>query len=241
MKKIKISNIIIILLIIFFTGMFFYSLFNIGKWYLANNKNNNLKNEVNKSIKVKDDKYKVDFKKLKEENNDTVGYIGVKGTNINYVVVKSNNNDYYLNHNFNKEYNEAGWIFANYLNVLDGSDKNITLFGHGRLDGSMFGSLKKTLNKDWQENKDNQIIDFITEKDSYKYQVFSTYKIKEEDYYIKNEFKENEFNTFIKELKERSNYDYGIDINSDDKIITLSTCDIRNNYRIVLHAKLINK
>ena len=72
--------------------------------------------------------------------------------------MKANDNDYYLNHNFNKEYNVAGWIFADYHNIFDGSDKNIILYGHDTKDGSMFETLKYTLNKDWQENKDNKIV-----------------------------------------------------------------------------------
>ncbi len=239
MKKIKISNIIIILLIIFFTIILVFSLYNIGKWYLTNTTNNKLKEEINKNINKKNNKLKIDFKKLKKENKDTIGYLKVKGTNINYVVVKSNNNKYYLTHNFNKRYNEAGWVFTNYLNRFDGTDKNITIFAHARLDGSMFGSLKKTLTRDWQKNKDNLIIDFVTEKSHNKYRVFSTYKIKVEDYYLKNDFNDNEFDDFINKIKERSNYNYKVDVNNDDKIITLSTCDLNNDYRIVLHAKLV--
>lgn len=44
----------------------------------------------------------VDFEELKNTNQDTLGWIQVNGTNINYPFVQTNNNDYYLNHSYNK-------------------------------------------------------------------------------------------------------------------------------------------
>ena len=184
-------------------------------------------------------KYNIDFKSLKEQNSDVVAYIKVNGTNIDYVVVRSKDNSYYLKHNFNKEYNIAGWIFSDYHNKFDETDKNIVIFGHNTKDGSMFGTLKNVLDKSWQENKDNLKILLVTEKDQYIYQVFSTYSIKLEDYYINTEFSnDDEFKKYIEEVKSRSNYDYQIEVNEKDKILTLSSCLYDSTRRVVLHAKL---
>ena len=69
------------------------------------------------------------------------------------------------------------------------------------------------------------------------YKVFSIYKIENEDYYIKTEFKnDNEFEEFVKNLKKRSIKDFNVDISKDDNILTLSTCANNNKYRIVLHS-----
>ena len=184
-------------------------------------------------------KYNIGFKSLKEQNSDVVAYIKVNGTNIDYVVVRSKDNSYYLKHNFNKEYNIAGWIFSDYHNKFDETDKNIVIFGHNTKDGSMFGTLKNVLDKSWQENKDNLKILLVTEKDQYIYQVFSTYSIKLEDYYINTEFSnDDEFKKYIEEVKSRSNYDYQIEVNEKDKILTLSSCLYDSTRRVVLHAKL---
>ena len=53
----------------------------------------------------------------------------------------------------------------------------------------MFGTLKNTFDKKWRENKENLKIVFVTEKDTYYYQVFSTYDIVPESYYIQTNFK----------------------------------------------------
>lgn len=42
---------------------------------------------------------------------------------------------------------------------------------------------------------------------------------------------------FIKNIKERSIKNFNEEVNSEDNILTLSTCANNNKYRIVLHAK----
>ena len=229
MKKI----IAIIIIIICLCGVV-YSSYKIISWKLSVNENNKIKEVLEEKIKLeKDDKYNIDFKSLKEENSDTVAYVKVNNTNIDYVVVKGTDNDYYLNHNFNKEYNIAGWIFSDYHNKFDEADKNIVIFGHNMRDGSMFGTLNKILNEKWQTNEDNKKVILVTEKNTYYYEVFSVYSIKPEDYYIKTEFKDNEFDEFVKTIKSRSVYDFKVDVSNNDKILTLSSCIGDGTKRVV--------
>ena len=178
---------------------------------------------------------------MKKQNNDTIAYLKVNNTSIDYVVVKTDNNDYYLNHDFNKKSNISGWVFADYHNKFDGTDKNIIIYGHNTQDGSMFGSLKNVLTEVWQKNEDNHKITLVTEKENYIYQVFSTYSIKAEDYYIKTNFNNEEYEEFLNKIKSRSNYDYDVNVNNKDKILTLSSCTRSGINRVVLHAKLIDK
>lgn len=250
-RKIKYGNLIAFMVIIAGIGLVIYSSYNIITWYLANKENAKIKEELKENIVIKkvedteDEKevveqYQIDFKSLKEQNNETVGYVKVNDTNIDYVVVQHNDNSYYLKHNFEKSWNNAGWIFADYHNKLDGTDKNIVIFGHNTRDNSMFGTLKSILNEEWYKNEENHRVVFVTEKGTYYYQVFSTYSIKPEDYYINTEFKtDDEFNDFIKTIKSRSVYDYNIEVSKEDKILTLSSCIGDGSKRVVLHAKLL--
>ena len=96
------------------------------------------------------------------------------------------------------------------------------------------------LTKDWYENEANLKINLSTEYENSIYQVFSVYKIKNEDYYITTQFTQESFNSYIDTMKKRSIKDFGIDVNPDDKILTLSTCDNNTKYRIVLHAKKVS-
>ena len=196
--------------------------------------------EINKIIDNDEDDNTIDFKELKKKNNDIVAYLKVNNTKIDYVVVKGTDNKFYLKHNLYKEYNRAGWIFMDYHNRLDGTDKNIVIYGHNTRDKSMFGTLRNIVTKEWYENPDNHIINLVLEDKVLTYQVFSTYTIKVEDYYINTIFKNNsEFDKFIKTLKKRSVYNYGIEVSGEDSILTLSTCTGNGKSRMVLHAKLI--
>ena len=184
----------------------------------------------------------VKFSSLLEKNKDTVGYIHVENTNINYPIVYASDNDYYLTHDFNKKKNSAGWIYLDYRNNFDTLSDNTIIYGHGRNNTTMFGSLKNTLTSSWQSNKDNYVITISTPKENMLFQIFSIYTIEAESYYITTKFSSSgEKNEWIKTMKERNISPVNVSVNEKDKILTLSTC--KNNYgeRIVVHAKLIKK
>lgn len=183
----------------------------------------------------------VDINALKEKNKDTVGWINVNNTNINYPYVQGKDNKYYLNHSYDKSYNEAGWVFLDYRNNSTLSDKNNILYAHSRLDKTMFGSLSKTLKSNWYNNKDNHIIRLSTEIENTMWQIFSVYKIPEETYYITTNFSnDSEYEKFLNIIKERSIHNFNTDININDKVLTLSTC-YSDTERTVVHAKLIKR
>ena len=181
----------------------------------------------------------VDFKELKEINSDTVGWIQLNGTNINYPFVQTTDNEYYLTRSFDKKKNNAGWVFMDYRNSKDSLDRNTILYAHGRKDNTMFGTLKNILSSKWINNADNYIVKMSTETENSLWQVFSIYNIPETTDYLQTAFYSNtEFLEFGNMLINRSEYNFNTTINENDKILTFSTCYNKTN-RIVLHAKLI--
>ena len=80
-------------------GVFIFALMHIINWKKDVDSNHKIKEDIEKHIKADD---KIDFKALKEMNNDTIAYLKVNETNIDYVVVQTKDNKYYLTHNFNK-------------------------------------------------------------------------------------------------------------------------------------------
>ena len=183
----------------------------------------------------------VDFKELLAKNKDTVGWINVNNTNINYPIVQTSNNDYYLNHSYDKKYNEAGWVFLDYRNKSNLDNKNSIIYAHSRLDKSMFGSLSKTLKQAWYTNKDNHIIRISTPTENTLWQIFSVYTIPEENYYITTSFNnDSEYQKFLDTIKGRSRYNFNTSLTTSDKILTLSTC-YSDTERTVVHAKLLKR
>ena len=242
MKRYRLKTWVVVLFITIFLAIITFSCYNLLMWKKGVNDNHKTIKDTKKYIKKENGEISIDFKDLKKLNPDVIAYIKVNNTNVNYVVVRTSDNDYYLDHNFNKKYSKIGWIFADYRNKLDETDNNIIIYGHNTKDGSMFGSLKKTLNKSWQNDKGNRIVTLVTEEKEYKYEVFSTYIIEPEDYYITTNFNSNkEYLSFLNELKARSNNNYNVELDYSDKILTLSTCTSGGKKRVVLHAKLVNK
>ena len=243
-KKYK-KAILNLILYIILLSILIYSGIKIFKWYKDKTNNNKMVEQIKSTVIVEEknedennkEKYTVDFSKLKKQNNEAIAWLKVNNTNIEYPVVKGKNNSFYLNHSFDKSNNSAGWIFADYKNKFDNTDKNIVIYGHNMRDGSMFGSMLNILDAKWYENEENTNITLYTENEKCIYKVFSVYKIENEDYYIKTEFKnDNEFEGFIKNLKKRSIKDFNVDVSKDDNILTLSTCANSNKYRVVLHS-----
>ena len=183
----------------------------------------------------------VNFNDLKQKNPDTKGWIQVNGTNINYPFVQTNNNEFYLNHTFNKTYNSAGWVFLDYRNNINELSRNTIIYAHGRLDTTMFGSLKNILSSGWLNNTTNYVVKLSTETENTLWQVFSVYHIPTTNDYIKVNFSStNEFNKWSKMILKRSAHNFNTTINENDKVLTLSTC-FNDKEKVVLHAKLIKK
>ncbi len=181
----------------------------------------------------------VDFSNLKKTNSDVIGWIQVPNTNVNYPFVQTTDNDYYLHHAFNKSRNSAGWIFLDYRNDLEILNQNTIIYGHGRYDRTMFGSLKNLLKSSWQKNTNNHIIKLSTEYQNTLWQIFSVYHIPTTGDYLTTYFpSEEEYQAFLDKILKRSAYQFPTTVSSTDKILTLSTC-YNDEEKLVVHAKLI--
>ena len=239
-KKRTLKKWVIVFLLLVSIGGIAFSSYYIFIWKKSIDENNDVREITNSYINLDDSRSSIDFDSLKNMNSDTVSYIKVNGTDIGYIVLKSDNNTYYLTHNFNKEYSVAGWIFADYRNKLDGTDKNIVIYGHNMRNGSMFGTLKNILNSSWYLDNNNYIIDYYSPDGKVEYEVFSIYTIEPEEYYINVDFSsDEEYDYFLKTIKARSIYNFNVSLSTEDDILTLSSCTTTGGNRIVLHAKKV--
>ena len=216
--NIKIIKIILVIIIIL-------SLINIFIWLFENNQTKKIVTHTKKYINIGNTNTL--NPEIKNINEDIIGWLIVDNTKIDYPIVQTNNNEYYLNHNLDRKYSSAGWIFMDSKNKLD--DQNIIIYGHHRKDGSMFGSIGSLIN----ENNAGQI-KLIIENNTFYYNIFSIYKSEEEYNYREKNY--NNFNKKIQEFKKRSIKNYDVDITNKKQIITLSTCDNDNKNRIVVHG-----
>ena len=190
-------------------------------------------------------KYNQIFDELSGINNETVGWLTVNNTKVNYPVVQHTDNDFYLKKDFNKNKNSYGWIFMDYRNNIYNLSNNTIIWGHNSRTGLMFGTLRYVTNESWYKNPDNQIITFNTKVKNMKWKIFSIYKIPvTNDYLYANFGNLDEFQTFLDMIRGRSIYDFGVNVTKEDHILTLSTCGTsttNSTTRLVVHAVLINE
>lgn len=183
------------------------------------------------------------FDALLEQNENVVGWITVDGTQIDYPILQSDNNVDYLTENYNGDSSIAGSIFMDYRNDVIGDELNTVIYGHRMKDGSMFQDLIKYLDEDFF--REHQTFTFDTLYDSYEAEIFTVYNTMIDFNYIETDFEsDQDYLELIEEMQDKSRFETDVDIDSDDQIITLSTCDYEldpNDGRLVLQAKLTKK
>ena len=222
----KIINVVLILAIIF-------SLYKVISKVVDYKESKNTYEKV-REVKNNSNNFSEELIKI---NEDYKMWIEVPNTNINYPVVQGEDNDFYLNHDFNKKESSSGAIFIDYKNNIE-KDKNIIIYGHNMRNKSMFQNLMKFKDEAfWKEN--SKIILTIGGK-RYEYKIFSSYISNAKDIDLKTNFEnDDEYLKYIDSIKKKSIFHRDIDIKSDDRIITLSTCSYEeDNNRMIIHGIL---
>lgn len=85
----------------------------------------------------------VDFTSLMQQNPDTIGWIRVPDTNIDYPIVQSPDNQYYLHKSFDRKDSVYGTIYLDADSKADFRGWNNPVYGHHMKDGSMFRDVVK--------------------------------------------------------------------------------------------------
>ena len=94
----------------------------------------------------------IDFAPLLATNPDTIGWIRVPDTKIDYPIVQSPDNQYYLHTDFEGKDSVYGTIYLDADSKPDFSGWNNPIYGHHMKDGSMFKDVVKFKDQDFFEN-----------------------------------------------------------------------------------------
>ena len=204
--------------------------------------NNNQTSNTNNTIQNANTNFlNINLNYYIQKNSETVAWIQMNGTKVNYPVVQHSDNDFYLERDFYKRKTTNGWIFGDYRNNFEKFNNNTIIYGHNLINDTMFGSIPNILTNNWFSNKNNHYIKLSTKTTNSIWQIFSVYKITPTTDYLQAKFNSTvTYQEFLTKLKDRSLYNFDINVNYTDKIITLSTCDDIGTKRIAVHAKLIN-
>ena len=186
------------------------------------------------------------YQEIYNQNPDTVGWIQISGTKINYPVMQTPDDpNFYLYKDFDKNSSTRGSIYAWEAADVNEPSDNITLFGHCMADGSMFAALSAYTSKTAWEN--NSLIYFNTLYEYHTYKIFAVFKTSANigEGFSYHQFvdaaNEEEFNDFVATCKDLAFYDTGITPKYGDKLIALSTCEYTlDNGRLVVCAVRIS-
>jgi len=186
----------------------------------------------------------INFRELKETNNDVYSWIEIPGTTIDYPVVQSSKDKsdlFYLDHNIYEEYEFAGTIFSQKKNSRNYQDPVTVLYGHNMLNGTMFADLDKFRDTDFFNEHD--IFYIYMPGHILTYKIVSAYVY--DNRHIINTFdfsKEDDLKEYIDSVIAPksfvSNVRADINITTQDKIVTLSTCTGNDSQRYLVQGVL---
>lgn len=184
--------------------------------------------ELSAELKQKMAELGINFTSLKEVNSDICAWITVEGTKVSYPVLRSETDDeLYLDHDFKKNETKAGSIYMESLNSPEFTDVNTILYGHNQKDLSMFGSLHQFEDPDFfREHKE---ITVYLPNEVLVYEIFAAYQADARHLlYSYNFTQSDEFEDYLSTLNSREQEKFqwreGMEVTTEDNIITLSTC-----------------
>ena len=169
----------------------------------------------------------VDLDACKAQNSDFVAWLKIPGTKINYPVVWTDNVDYYLTHTFSGKESKIGTLFSLGKTDYKSPGRNIPIYGHHitTSGGNMFQPLMSYKKRSFLENHKTIYLDSLYHLGEYT--VFAVINMQngEWDPAAASFSGDQAFLNFLRRAKAQALYDTGIEVNADDHIITLITCD----------------
>lgn len=180
----------------------------------------------------------IDFDGLRKVNPDVIAWIDIPGAGISYPVLQGEDNSYYLTHLASGQFGISGSIFMDYHNRQDFSDQNTIIYGHNMKDDSMFGKLNDYHDRNIYE--ENPFFYIYVPGRVMKYQIFSCYAGSvSSEAYIYSFPKISDFMDFTEAIISSADYETGVTVGENDRVVTLSTCvSSGRNYRYLVHGKL---
>ncbi len=190
-----------------------------------------------------------EYRAFVELNLDTVGWISIEGTPVNYPVVQRLLDDeYYVHRDFLGNEVRYGCVFAQGTADVKRPSDNIVIYGHNMRNNSMFGSLDEYKEFEYLMEHPTFRFDTIWEKAEYEiFAVFKTYVYSDSPrvfkyYQFVDAKDEADFDQYIERCRSLSVHDIDTEVEYGDKIVMLSTCEYSQaNGRIVIAGRRIEE
>ena len=175
--------------------------------------------------------------KEEKKNEDEKFTLSIDNLIKNEKVMQTTDNEFYMNHNNQKENFIGGSLFVDYRINLANTRK-IIIYGHSSSTVDIpFTKLLGYKKQSFLISHPNIELTYKDKKEIY--QIFTIMLLKEDYFYTRLALDNEKFIKHLEELKKKSIYDIGINIENTNKILILQTCsqDEDGQY-LVIGAKL---
>ena len=175
--------------------------------------------------------------KEEKKNEDEKFTLSIDNLIKNEKVMQTTDNEFYMNHNNQKENFIGGSLFVDYRINLANTRK-IIIYGHRSSTVDIpFTKLLGYKKQSFLISHPNIELTYKDKKEIY--QIFTIMLLKEDYFYTRLALDNEKFIKHLEELKKKSIYDIGINIENTNKILILQTCsqDEDGQY-LVIGAKL---
>ncbi len=205
------------------------------------------------------------LKEWTAKNSDIKGWLYIPDTQINSPIVQTTNNEFYLRKDELKNYSWTGCYWAdNESPVGETADdmwRSTVIYGHNvdyidpvdEKEGDRFSQLFHFADIEWA--KEHPYIYFSTTGEDMLWEIFAvSYTtdfsyinvLKDRNVSKTEQITEGQMINIVNSARDRSEYDYvDVEVDGDDKILTLSTCTYkfgkRNDIRFIVMAKLVTE
>ncbi len=169
------------------------------------------------------------FVNVRSKNTDMVGWLKADAFEAIDFPIVQRDNWFYVEHDFYRRQNIAGTVFLDEANSILPQDQNLILHGHNMKNGTMFGKLARLLERDNMASNP-----FFTFSTLYLSEVYVPYAVtitsidpSNAQYFnfLMPQFAaEESADAYTGWLRQRSQLQLPVDVNADDRLLTLVTC-----------------
>lgn len=189
----------------------------------------------------------IDFADLQANtNSDIYAWIYIPDSQIDYPILQHpTDNYYYLNYNLDGSKGYPGCIYTEDYNTKDFSDPNTVIYGHNMKNGSMFAGLHNY--EDIEYFEANPYVYIYTQDELLVYELFAAYEHSNEHLLYNHDFTDKVvYRIYLDGIygmrTMNCNIREDVEVTTEDKIITLSTCiATKPDNRYLVQGVLLNE
>ena len=174
--------------------------------------------------------------------NEVSNYIKIDGILYKNLMKDETGEHFYLNHNMNGVYDGVGVPYIDFRN--DFSGRKTIIYSHSSKSGNGPFQVLQNYHNNYSFYQNHRYITIYFDGVEHQYEIFSVYVSTADseqseglEYFYRMDYSDSEWEYRVNWYKNNSEYDTGVSVSSNDKILILQTCsngDPNHKYQLVI-------